>query len=481
MDVSFRRGVTRRGFLTVAVSAIVAGVVAGVGAYYAGTLSAPVKEVVKEVTKTVTSTTTLAPGAPYTTTVTVTAPPTTLTKTETITVTATPTPAKPTLPPKDKFVVGYACSLTGAYAADDLPKQKTVYDIIVEEWNAKGGIYLPEYGKRVPIEVKIEDAKSDIETYIRLLEKFITVDKVDWLFSVYGTAAHFAIVPLLEKYKYPVITLTCMSDRVPEMIYRGESHYLFPIMRSSTATARCVVDFITHVVKETGLKNIGVIYITELFGLEGAGALRVALAEKGLKPVVYEGYPIGVTDLSPLIKKLLDANVEILVVYTYPSDTFLLMKQAKELNLSPKIWIGNMIIDTPLVAIPNFGKDTLMGLIIMWGFCAYDKPYAREFAEKYKAKTGYYPTPHQIALYLAQNIAFSLIEKYGLDREKIAKALWTETFDTPLGKARFDPMLGFVWEGRGDLGQWQGGDKLEVIWPPEAATAKWILKPPWPS
>jgi branched-chain amino acid transport system substrate-binding protein len=80
--VSFRKGVTRRGFLTVAVSAIVA----GVGAYYAGTLAAPVKEVVKEVARTVTSTT-LAAEAPYTTTVSATAPPTTVTKI----VTATPT------------------------------------------------------------------------------------------------------------------------------------------------------------------------------------------------------------------------------------------------------------------------------------------------------------------------------------------------------------------------------------------------------
>jgi iron(III) transport system substrate-binding protein len=88
--MSAGRGVSRRGFLTVAVSAIVAGVVAGVGAYYAGTLAAPVKEVVKEVTKTVTTTTTLAPEAPVTTTVTVTAPPTTITKTVTITVTPTP-------------------------------------------------------------------------------------------------------------------------------------------------------------------------------------------------------------------------------------------------------------------------------------------------------------------------------------------------------------------------------------------------------
>ena len=110
--VSSSRGVTRRGFLTVAVSAIVAGVVAGVGAYYAGTLAAPVKEVVKEVTKTVTSTTTLAPGPPITTTVTVTAPPTTVTKTVTTTVTATPT--------RKEIRIGIDNPGTGAYMVGSL-------------------------------------------------------------------------------------------------------------------------------------------------------------------------------------------------------------------------------------------------------------------------------------------------------------------------------------------------------------------------
>jgi branched-chain amino acid transport system substrate-binding protein len=475
-----RSAVTKVGALVVVVVIIIA----AIGGYYAGTLAPAVKEVTTTVERTVTTTTTLAPGAPYTTTVTVTAPPATVTTTVTSTVTTT-TPTTPTttstLPPKDKFVIGYACSLTGAYAADDLPKQKTVYDILVEEWNAKGGIYLPEYGKKVPIEVKIEDAKSDIETYIRLLEKFITVDKVDWLFSVYGTAAHFAVVPVLEKYKYPMITLTAMSDKISDMIYRGEAHYLYSLQRNAKQTAADVADFIQYIVKETGLKNIGVIYITELFGLEGASALRVALYDRKLTPVVYEGYPIGITDLSPLIKKLKDANVEIFAIFSYPGDTILFMKQAKELGFSPKIWIGNMVVDTPLVAIPNFGKEALTGIIIMWGFEAYDKPFSRDFAEKYKARTGYYPSPHQISLYMAYNIAFSLIEKYGLNREKIAQILWTETFDTPLGKARFDPERGFVWETRGALAQWQGGDKLEVIWPLNVATAKWIFKPPWPS
>jgi len=108
-------GVTRRGFLTVAVSAIVAGVVAGVGAYYAGTLAAPVKEVVKEVTRTVTSTTTLAPGAPVTTTITIT-PTTTVTKTLTTTVTAT----TPTTPTRKAIRIAIDNPGTGAYMVGSL-------------------------------------------------------------------------------------------------------------------------------------------------------------------------------------------------------------------------------------------------------------------------------------------------------------------------------------------------------------------------
>jgi TRAP-type uncharacterized transport system substrate-binding protein len=114
VDTSSGRGVTRRGFLTVAVSAIVAGVVAGVGAYYAGTLSAPVKEVVKEVTKTVTSTTTLAPGAPATTTITLT-PTTTVTKTVTTTVTATAT-----TPTRKELRIGIGTTGSMAYVVGSL-------------------------------------------------------------------------------------------------------------------------------------------------------------------------------------------------------------------------------------------------------------------------------------------------------------------------------------------------------------------------
>lgn len=379
------------------------------------------------------------------------------------------------LPPKDKIVIGYPAALSGAYSAGEIPKQKTVFDILVDDWNAKGGIYVPEYGKKLPIEVKIEDSKSDIETYVRLVEKFLTVDNVDLLFSCYGTAAHYAVSPLLEKYKCPMITITATSDKLTASILKGEINYLFPIQRSPAMISADVADFLASV----GAKKIGIIYILELFGIETASALYGELLDRKIKPVVYEGYPLGVSDLSPLIKKLQDNDVDALVAYHYPVDGILLIRQCIELGYSPKVWIGGDGVDMPAVIIPNFGTKIPTGMITPFGFCSYNTAETKPFAEKYKERIGYYPAPHLITLYVAYDAMFKLIEKYGLNKEKIRDILAKGTFETILGEAHFDAEKGFVYPGRGALAQWQGGEKLEVIWPPDVATASWIPKPPW--
>ena len=65
----------------------------------------------------------------------------------------------------------------------------------VPEVNAQGGIFVKEYNKKLPIELKIYDDKSDQGTMTRLTEKLILEDKVDFLFPACGTACLFAASP----------------------------------------------------------------------------------------------------------------------------------------------------------------------------------------------------------------------------------------------------------------------------------------------
>ena len=458
-DVSRRRGVTRRGFLTVAVSAIVAGVVAGVGAYYAGTLAAP-SEMIKEVTKTVERTTT------------VTASPTTVTKTVTTTVTTTPT-----LPAKEKVKIGCSLPLSGIFAAGCNIEIPPAIQMIVDDYNAKGGLYLPEYGRRLPIELIMYDCKSDIETLMRQYEKLITEDKVDYIIGTWGTSLNFAIVPLAEKYRHPLIIFSGQSQQLASAVKAGDLKWTFLVLPQSHVLGKHVADYLLYM----GAKNIGIIYINDLHGVENGGAIYSALYAKGIMPVIYESYPLGVMDLSPLIKKLKDAKVDALVACSYPDDHILLIRQCMALDYSPEIWIDGPGSILPPLTVDLFGPEVMKGISHYHGArCFRDSPKFMEFRERWHKYSGVYPPNGEMRQYAAYEMLFQAIEKYGLDREKVRDALAKETFDTIMGKAKFLAGDYLDVEGQGFIGQWQGDVIDEVVWPLEVASAKPILKPPWP-
>ncbi|MEM1582992.1 MAG: ABC transporter substrate-binding protein [Candidatus Bathyarchaeia archaeon] len=384
---------------------------------------------------------------------------------------------RPTLPPKDKVVIGWVDAFTGIYAAGVLTTSPAVYYPLIEDVNAKGGLYVPEYGRRLPIELITYDSKSDTETLIRLTEKAMVVDKVDLMFAPWGTSQNFAVLPLYEKYGYPLVAIHMGSDQVVNLIRRGEAKWIFPFLSQPYITGKVVADFLQW----ANATNIGIIYITDLHGIEHASAVYRELYTRNIFPVIYESYPLTVTDLSPLIKKLKEANVDALFAASYPEDGILLIKQCIELEYSPRIWISGPGTNFPGIMIPIFGAEIIKGIATYHGgMTTYKTPELRAYAERFKKITGGYPPPF---IYIAAyQCLLAAVERHSLfDRAKIRDALATETFDTIVGPAGFDLKNCYLdFPKRGELAQWQGGEMMEVIWPLESASSPWIPKPPWP-
>ena len=71
---------------------------------------------------------------------------------------------------KDKIRIGNAISLSGPYVAGAIMTQANPYDMWVKEVNAKGGIFVKEYNKKLPVEIIRYDDKSDIGTVVKLVE-----------------------------------------------------------------------------------------------------------------------------------------------------------------------------------------------------------------------------------------------------------------------------------------------------------------------
>ena len=288
-----RRGVTRRGFLTVTVSAIVAGVVAGVGAYYAGTLSAPVKEVVKEVTKTITSTTTLAPGAPVTTTVTVTAPPTTVTKTVTTTITATTTPTTPTY---KEIRIGVTDPAGFAYPVGSL-----LADIMRQVF--------PTYGVSVyPIGAVVANTKEFLKGNLELA--FSSASDLKLLYAReewYKDTPKDVLAPVHTLYIVPTVTLVVTLKEYKEK-YRLNTWKDLDGKKVAFMTTKHE----THMWQKRALEMLGVKFTHVEMDMDMfADALKKGDIVATLLPLnAYTPPPFGIT----LVTKLKD------LIAIYPSD-----------------------------------------------------------------------------------------------------------------------------------------------------------------
>lgn len=372
--------------------------------------------------------------------------------------------------PKEKIRIGFSMALTGIYAPG-AESQMNAYLLWYEEINKRGGIFVKEWNKKLPVELVYYDDQSQPDVAVRIYEKLITQDKVDLIMSPWGTTIHFAIAPLSEKYKIPLIGTTAASVKLRDL----KGSYFWFI--TACIPDRQMKSFV-EMLKAKDIKTASILYLQELFPRENLQFLEPALKDAGIKVLIKKDYPMGVKDLIPLLTETKAKNADALIALTYPADSFLLTAQAKEVDLNPKLFM--QLVGPAIIGFyEKFGPST-EGLITQGHWSPKGKwPGAREFFENYKARWKKKPDYLDSSLaYIGCQILEQAIEKAGtLKRDEIRKIISYEEFITINGPIKFTGVENLktpsMWL------QWQKGE-LEIIWPPEMATSNLIFpKPKW--
>ncbi len=111
--------------------------------------------------------------------------------------------------------VGYVISLSGPQSAGAMLTTVPNYRLWVDEVNKAGGLMLKKYNKRIPIEVTEIDDRSNNEDMVRLVERLMTVDKVDIVLSPWGTGPNLQAAPTFAKNGYPQLMGTARQRQDP--------------------------------------------------------------------------------------------------------------------------------------------------------------------------------------------------------------------------------------------------------------------------
>ena len=378
---------------------------------------------------------------------------------------------------KDKIVVGMARPISGWMAVIGDSAFRPVYETWVKEVNAKGGIYVKEYGKKLPIELLIYDDKSDVGTMTRLTEKLIVQDKVDFLWPACGTAFVFAQAPIANKHGYILLTAEGGATQIKEML--RSLPYVFVGLSFSDWYQLPVF---AELLGEKGAKTAYIMYVGDLFGIEYSGVAGIEFPKHGIDIVGISSVPPGAKDLSPIIKKAKASNADVFCAFGYPDMVLPATGTSMALGFNPKAWIGGPGA--------NFGfYHTAFGPAVegVMGFTAFacsQSKAAQKLCDKlYKGK------PEQIQDFWGHPLYWAAlefwkqaIEKAGtLDQKVIRDIMATQKFETILGPTWFENGLMAKECHTGEIGQWQKGI-FEVVGPKKHATAKFIYpKPAWPA
>lgn len=368
--------------------------------------------------------------------------------------------------------IGFAISETGGYSIGAGITQIPNYMLWRDQVNARGGLLVAGEGRR-PIEFVHYDDRSELETGLRLYERLATVDKVDLMLPPWGTAMTFAVAPVANAYGYPLIGPTVGSMRIQDL----GLPYFYAVLAQPDAMMEALANFMEDVRQRTGYNRVALLHVADLFGVEHYNELEPRLRAYNFDIVLDRSYPLGVSDLSDVLRSAQSAQAEFVIGITYPADTSLMVNQLASVGFNPPV-----VYTAVGTAFPSFRDSFGPNAEGIMGVGAWNPkvPYegAREYFEAHVAHSGKEPDRWASApTYASLQILEKAVAEVGLDRERIKEYYDTHEFQTVVGPIRF--VNGINRATPGMVGQWQNGE-YEVVWPRDHATADPVIpKPDW--
>ena len=363
--------------------------------------------------------------------------------------------------------VGYAIARTGPWAGGAQVSQEPNYILWAEQQNAAGGLDVK--GVRRKIELVGSDDRSEVETVIRTYEKLMGSDKVDLILPPWGTNANFALAPLATRHGYPMLAPTALSRKLVDM----HLPQFFSLLQQPDRMMGALVDMLVA----NGVKKVGILYMDDLFGLENYAALNEALKKTSIQVVQRKSYPLGVKDLSPVLRELKDLNPDAFIGITYPPDTILASKQSKEVGFNPRFFYASVGTAFQLY------KDVMTpagaeGVLGMGSWNSKTSPGAKAYFDAHLKRFGKEPDRWASGhCWAGLEILTNACKQHGLDRKAIRDYVQNTTHKTIVGDIRFQGSENMSTPGT--VAQWQKGE-FEVVWPQNVATARLNPnKPAW--
>ncbi len=352
---------------------------------------------------------------------------------------------------QDVVKIGAVAPKTGPLAGGATVTQWPNVALWANQVNAKGGLMV-DGGQRMVEVIEYDDQTNPGET-IKAVQRLATQDNADFIIAPYGTGLNIAAAPLFDRYKYPHLAVSAITDQIEDL--SGQFGGMFFLLGSTTAFVQSVVDVLAGM-RDAGTLTgnaVAMVNVADAFGIELATAARPLFEAAGFEIVYDTSYPLGTQDLSPVVKAAKASNPNAFIAWSYPPDTFGLTEQAIIEDLQVEAYYTAVATCFPAFG-GRFGAaaEGILGA----GGVNPDSDKFKAYAAAHMDVTGSAPDGWASATtYASLQVLEQSIAAVGLDREGVTEHVKSSTFDTVLGDMSFDAnnFNPRFWT----VGQWQDG------------------------
>jgi len=370
---------------------------------------------------------------------------------------------------EDTIKVGIVLPLTGKLAKFGEIENKS-FLMAVDEINAAGGVK----GKKIKLIIEDTTGKPDVGR--SAIEKLIAQDKVVIIGGGYSSSVTWATIAVAQQQKVPFLVNTGSADKITEQGWE----YIFRLNPPVSEYPGALASFLGEVAKD--VKSVVILHENSLFGQSGSKKFVKQCEALGLNVMMKEGYEAGAIDFKPLLVKVKSKKPDMIYMISYIMDASLLMRQAKQLNLSPKLFVGGAAGFT----LPEFKKNARKASEFVYSATLWTpsvpypgaKEYYDKFVAKYNSPTEYHGAEGYAAMYV---IADTLKRAKSLTPEAVRAALAETDMMTAFGPVKFVSYGKKTQQNKLPtfLVQWIDG-KLETVWPKNVSTRKYVYPiPKW--
>ena len=323
--------------------------------------------------------------------------------------------------------------------------------------------------KNIEVQAIWEDDTGKPQVGISAMEKLATRDNVVGVVGAYTSAVTSVVAKTADKYKVPLVNPVASKEEITRQGYK----YVFRVSATTNDYAQVLLDMALSLGQP---KTIAILNENTDFGVSGGRSAKEYAEKKGLKVVFHEAYSKGSPDYRSTLVNVKNANADVVFMVSYVADAILLMRQSREIGLSPMAFLGAgagfsnaQFAKEQAVSHAIFSSTQWTPAVAWTG--------AKEFAKTYQERYGKQASYHAATAYTAMWILAHAAAQANGDREKTREALDSGSWDTLDGPVKFADYEGYTNQNKHQMlvEQIQNG-KFITAWPKDLQTGK----PLWP-